>query len=75
MPFIVYIIYSASLNRYYVGYSAGPVESRLQKHNARHKGFTGKNSDWVIRYTEYFSTKPEAMKREREIKAWKSRIR
>ena len=73
MTFLVYIIYSASLNRYYVGYTGSLITERLAKHNFNHKGFTGKTPDWEIRYVEEFGSKHEAMAREREIKAWKSR--
>ena len=75
MSFIVYIIYSATLDRYYVGYTAGSMENRLKKHNSRHKGFTGKNADWMVKYIEVFTTKDDAMKREKQIKSWKSRIK
>jgi len=75
MKYLVYIIYSASLDKFYVGYTEGDIGVRLRKHNANHKGFTGKNADWVIKYIEEFSTKAEAMKREKEIKGWKSRVK
>ncbi|OIQ97355.1 hypothetical protein GALL_206140 [mine drainage metagenome] len=48
---------------------------RLKKHNSNHKGFTGKFNDWKIIYTETFDKKSDAMKREKEIKNWKSRIK
>jgi len=73
--YTVYILYSVFLNRYYVGYTGSTMKSRLRKHNSDQKGFTGKNPDWVIRYTEPYSTKKEAMNRERQIKGWKSRIK
>ncbi|MES1214947.1 MAG: GIY-YIG nuclease family protein [Bacteroidota bacterium] len=71
--FIVYIIYSASLDRFYIGYTGDEINSRLNKHNANHKGFTGTRADWVLKYTEMYESKSEAMKRERLIKSWKSR--
>ena len=75
MKYIVYIIYSASLNKFYVGYTGDEMNVRLKKHNANHKGFTGRNTDWMIKYTEEFETKYDAMKREKEIKRWKSRLK
>ena len=51
------------------------MDVRLKKHNANHKGFTGRNADWVVKYTEEFETKFDAMKREKEIKGWKSRLK
>jgi len=71
--YIVYILYSNNLDRYYTGFTSGSLESRLKKHLSSHKGFTGKTPDWVIRYFEKFEDKWDAMKRERQIKNWKSR--
>ena len=71
--YTVYILYSDFLNKYYVGYTAGPVHERLGKHLSLHKGFTHKAVDWVIKYSETYVTKSEAMARERQIKNWKSK--
>ena len=73
MHFNVYILYSSIRDRYYVGHTGDDLRERLRKHNTDHKGFTGKIGDWVIIYTEAYPTKTDAYKREREIKAWKSR--
>ena len=73
MKYTVYILFSPSLNRFYVGYTSQLLEERLYKHNSNHKGFTGKNADWQIMYRDEFETKVEAMLRERQIKKWKSR--
>ena len=74
MTYIVYILFSPTLNRYYIGFTGDPIEERLRKHNSFHKGFTGKVNDWSVKYIEYFDTKQEAMQREKEIKSWKSRV-
>ncbi len=75
MRYIVYILYSVSLDRYYVGYTGDSIETRLRKHNANHKGFTSENVDWTVKHIETFPTKKEAMEREKQIKAWKSRLK
>ncbi|WP_295986747.1 GIY-YIG nuclease family protein [uncultured Algibacter sp.] len=72
MKYYVYILYLASLNKYYVG-STEDVYSRLEKHLQNQKGFTGKAKDWVLKYTETYSSKSECIKREFQIKKWKSR--
>jgi len=41
MIYIVYILYSGSLDRYYIGCTAN-IESRLQKHNDKHYGLQEK---------------------------------
>ena len=73
MKFIVYILFSKTLNKYYVGATGDLLEERIRKHNSNHKGFTGGTGDWEIRYSEIFETKTESLKREKEIKNWKSR--
>jgi len=71
--FYTYILFSVSLNKYYIGHTGDDLVERLRKHNSDHKGFTGGIGDWEIKYFETFALKEEAYKREREIKKWKSR--
>ncbi len=70
--FFTYIIYSKSLNKYYIGYTAN-LEQRLREHINHTKGYTGKASDWNLVYYDSFIEKDAALKREIEIKKWKSR--
>lgn len=71
--FTLYILHSLSLDKYYIGFTAGSVTERLSKHLAIHSGFTGKAKDWKIVYTENYDNKQDAMNRERTIKKWKSK--
>jgi putative endonuclease len=75
MPYVVYILFSPTKNKYYVGYTGDDLVSRMKKHNTHHKGFTGNSQDWRIVFSESFAEKQDALKREKEIKSWKSRIR
>jgi putative endonuclease len=70
--FNVYIIYSASKGKYYIGYTGDDLLVRIRKHNSNHKGYTGMTQDWKLVYSESYANKAAAMKREREIKSWKS---
>ena len=70
--FYLYILFSEKINSYYVGVSSN-VEERLSRHLSNHKGYTAKVKDWIIVYTESFETKTEALKREKQIKNWKSK--
>ena len=70
--FFVYIIFSSSLNKYYIGYTTDLVK-RLGEHNNRVSTFTSKASDWVLKYQQGFPERELAMKREKEIKNKKSR--
>ena len=73
MKLYVYILFSVSKNSYYVGYTGDDLQKRLRKHNTNHKGFTGHVGDWKLMYHEIFDIKSDAMKREEQIKKWKSR--
>jgi putative endonuclease len=73
MKFIIYILFSEKKNKYYIGYTADALEERIRKHNTNHKGFTGGIADWELKYYEAYSTKEEALNREKQIKNWKSR--
>ena len=48
------------------------VNKRLIKHNTNHSGFTGNVGDWTIKWTEECADKSSALKREKQIKGWKS---
>ena len=74
MPFIVYILYSSTKNKFYIGFTSD-IEERIIRHNQKSKGFTGSTNDWKIVYTETYLTKSEALAREKQIKSWKSRIK
>lgn len=67
-----YILYSKSLDKYYIGHSCEDIQDRLRKHLSNHKGFTAKTKDWIIVYSERFHSKSDAYQRELEIKSWKS---
>ena len=71
--FHLYILFSASRDRFYVGSTGDTLEERIRKHNANHKGFTGGPGDWTLVYSEIYNSKSDALKREKEIKKWKSK--
>ncbi len=75
MSIQMYILYSDTKAKFYVGYTADDLNDRLRKHNSNHKGFTGGVGDWRIVYTEPFQNKSDAIRREKEIKAWKSSVK
>ena len=70
--FYVYVLYSGSIDSYYVG-ETSDLADRLYRHNNSGSKSTKKASDWQIVYTEAFATRSESVRREREIKAKKSR--
>lgn len=72
--FYTYILYSSLKDKYYIGASEN-LEERLKKHNNKNKGFTNQTNDWKIAFRKKFDTKAEALAFEKQIKAWKSKIK
>jgi len=70
-----YILYSATLDRYYIGHTTEPLEERLRKHLANHGHWTARAKDWRVVHREECADKSAAYRREREVKGWKSRGR
>ena len=71
--FTVYILYSKSLDSYYVGFT-NSIERRVSEHNRKKKKFTDKGIPWKLVYSENFTSKKEAMDKEKFIKSKKSKI-
>jgi len=72
MAFIVYIIYSPTLDQFYIGHTQD-LQDRIFRHNNSGSKATKKAHDWTLKYTEGFSTRAEAASRELQIKNRKSR--
>jgi putative endonuclease len=72
MIYTVYILYSQSKDKYYIGYSQNPSE-RLLEHNAGATTSTRPGIPWIMVYTEECADKTTAIKRENAIKKMKSR--
>lgn len=72
MDYHVYILYSKSLDRYYVG-SSGDINDRLSRHNAGCSKSTKAGIPWELTYTQAFETRAMAVQRELYIKSRKSR--
>jgi putative endonuclease len=70
----VYILYSKSLNRYYVG-SCLDLDLRLKDHLSKKfdNGFTTKASDWVLIYSISNLEYEQSRKIEAHIKKMKSK--
>ncbi len=69
----VYIIYSPSADKFYVGSSSNP-EGRLSAHNhPQNKGFTKRYQPWNLVFKQQYQTKVEAEAAEKKIKSYKSK--
>ena len=70
MSYYVYILQSQKDGKYYIG-STSEVEARLRFHNSGLQRSTRHRIPFTIVYTETFESKPEALKREKQIKSFK----
>jgi putative endonuclease len=67
MKFFVYILYSPTLDRYYVGQTQD-LEERLGRHNSGRNKSTKGGIPWTMVHFQEFSSRNEAMERERKVK-------
>ena len=71
MP-VTYIIYSAKLDKYYIG-ACIDFERRFYEHHTGHSKFTSTGIPWEKRFTRVFTSLQEAKTFELKIKKMKSR--
>jgi len=71
--YFVYVLYSKVFDKIYIGYTSD-IDTRLKAHNhPENKGWTKKYQPWDIIYKELFSTKNNAIVRERQLKSFQGR--
>ena len=73
MRFHVYILENPA-GKFYIGHT-DDLEARLRNHNLTGPTlgkFTRKNGPWALVWTEPHSSRSSAVRRERQIKSWKS---
>ncbi|WDF56385.1 GIY-YIG nuclease family protein [Mucilaginibacter sp. KACC 22063] len=71
--FTVYVLHSPAYDKIYVGYTSD-LNNRMLSHNElATKGYTIKYRPWNLIYIEEFSTKTEALIREKQLKSSKGR--
>ncbi|MBX9783887.1 MAG: GIY-YIG nuclease family protein [Chitinophagaceae bacterium] len=63
----MYIIYSSSLNQYYVG-GTQDVNMRLEQHNNGKGNFTSKGIPWLLKYEQVYFSRFKAVNVELKIK-------
>lgn len=65
--FYVYILYSASQDIYYKGFTTN-LENRLASHQSQKSRYTASKGSWELVYFKEFDTKRAALIEERRIK-------
>ena len=68
MPYIVYAIYSKSLDIIYVG-QTNDIEKRLKIHLKGYSKYTSRANDWKLFYTESKESRTDVVIRERQLKS------
>jgi putative endonuclease len=71
--YTVYTLYSPGFEKIYIGYTSDMKERMISHNEKGTKGWTVKYRPWEIVFTEKYSTKKEAMKRERQLKTARGR--
>jgi putative endonuclease len=72
MAYHLYIIFSKSFNRYYIGHTNN-LQRRLTEHNAGQTKSTRYGIPWTLVYTKQFDSNIEANQEELRLKKMKSR--
>ncbi|MFZ2300058.1 MAG: GIY-YIG nuclease family protein [Candidatus Moraniibacteriota bacterium] len=72
--YTVYAIYNKTQEKIYIGQTSN-LENRLQLHNnGTFKGYTARfDGKWAVIYSEEFSTRQEALQREKQLKSFRGR--
>lgn len=64
---IVYIIYSASLDQYFIGLGRD-MKIALWQHNSKAVPATAEGKPWVLKFSKSFETRKEAQSLEMKLK-------
>ncbi len=72
IKFYTYVLYSQTFNKIYIGQTSD-LNRRLSDHNSGKSTHTSRYIPWEIFYSEGFSSRSEAMKREKQLKSQKER--
>ena len=74
MEFYVYIIYSNTHDRYYIG-QTNDINARIKRHNNGYVKSTKPFRPWELVHRETYSNRATAMARENQLKSWKSKTK
>lgn len=71
--FHVYVLKSISFDKIYIGFTSN-LEARIIAHNhPKNKGWTKSFMPWRLIYSERYSLKSDALKREKQLKSGQGR--
>ena len=72
MRYTVYILQSQVDNTFYIGYTSN-LERRLSEHNEGRTRYSSSKRPWELLYSEEYTTKRDAIMRERFLKKQKNK--
>ena len=71
--YVTYVLYSSIHDKIYIGYTSDLI-NRFHSHNEfATKGYTIKFRPWQVIHVEFFDSKQEALRREKELKSSRGR--
>ncbi len=66
--FVIYVLFSKNHNKTYTGFTSNLIE-RFKSHNVLGvKGFAIKYRPWEVIYVEFFTSKTDALRKEKFLK-------
>jgi len=68
----VYALYSKKIDRLYIGQTQD-MNKRLREHREGVSFYTRRAKDWELLHSEEYTTRSEAMKREKQLKSYQGR--
>lgn len=71
--YYTYILYSAKLDRYYIGYSEDPEKRLVERHNQGKVKSTKPGIPYQLKAKKGFASKEAALKEERRLKKARNR--
>ena len=73
MEYCVYILYSTKIQKTYTGFTSDLI-NRFKSHNElAKKGWTVKGRPWIMVHVEFYSSRKEALEREKQLKGGQGR--
>jgi len=73
MEYTVYILYSKTYDKIYIGFTSDIINRFHSHNNLGKKGWTIRYRPWAVIYCEFYEEKCMAMEREKQLKGAKAR--
>ena len=70
-PYFVYVLWSETGKRFYIGISESPAERLAQHNSGDHRGWTSRHRPWALVLSEPYDDYARARERELDLKAQK----